>query len=161
VSSPQARGIVAVLAIVLAVALFFVLRGGDDDDEPSGSGAGATTEAERPTGPSEGADEPPQGPAENRPRPDREPEVATIVVRGGEPVGGVEELEFERGERIRFAVESDVADHVHLHTYDVFMDIAAGGRVEFDVPATIEGVFEVELEDRVVPLAEITVNPAS
>ena len=56
-------------------------------------------------------------------------------------------------------VESDVADHVHLHGYDVSQDVAAGGKVEFDVPATIEGVFEVELEDRVVPLAEITVRP--
>jgi hypothetical protein len=71
----------------------------------------------------------------------------------------VAELEFERGERIRFVVRSDVADHVHLHGYDVFMDVEAGGEVEFDVPATIDGVFEVELEDRVVPLAEITVSP--
>ena len=32
-------------------------------------------------------------------------------------------------------------------------------RHEFDVPATITGVFEVELEHSVVPIAEITVNP--
>ena len=52
-----------------------------------------------------------------------------------------------------------MADHVHLHGYDVFQDVSAGGKVEFNVPATIPGVFEVELEDRVVPLAEITVEP--
>ena len=52
-------------------------------------------------------------------------------------------------------------EEVHLHGYDVAMDVAAGGKVEFDVPATIDGVFEVELEDRVVPLAEITVTPGS
>ncbi len=40
------------------------------------------------------------------------------------------------------------------------MEVAAGGTVEFDVPATAAGVFEVELEHRVVPIAEITVNPA-
>ena len=36
--------------------------------------------------------------------------------------------------------------------------MSAGGKVEFDLPATIEGVFEVELEESVVPLAEVTVN---
>ena len=95
------------------------------------------------------------------PRPDKpqKPELATIVFRGGEVVGGVAELNFKKGEQIRFAVKSDVADHVHLHGYDVFMDVAAGGTAKFDLPATLDGVFEVELEDRVIPLAEITVEP--
>ncbi len=35
----------------------------------------------------------------------------------------------------------------------------AGGSVEFNVPATIEGVLEVELESRAEQLASITVNP--
>ena len=63
------------------------------------------------------------------------------------------------GERIHFVVESDVDEEVHLHGYDVAKDVTAGGRVAFDVPATLEGVFEVELEHSVVPLAEITVTP--
>jgi hypothetical protein len=87
------------------------------------------------------------------------PSLATIVVRDGQPVDGVQELEFTRGERISFAVESDAADEVHLHGYDVSQDVEAGGRVEFDVPATIEGVFEVELELSAVQLAEISVTP--
>ena len=82
------------------------------------------------------------------------------MVEGGEPAGGVQELTFTEGDEIRFRVESDVADEVHLHGYDVSEDVEAGGTAEFDVPATLTGVFEVELEQRVVPLAEITVEPS-
>ena len=89
-----------------------------------------------------------------------EPEVATIVIEDGQPVGGVQELSFDEGDDIRFEVESDVADEIHFHGYDVGKEVEAGGSVEFDVPATITGVFEVELEERVVPIAEITVNPS-
>ena len=73
------------------------------------------------------------------------------MVKDGQPVGGVQELTFTEGDDIRFRVESDVSDEVHFHGYDVGEDVEAGGSVEFDVPATITGVFEVELEERVVP----------
>ncbi len=86
--------------------------------------------------------------------------MPTIVIKDGEPVGGVQDLSFTEGDDIRFKVESDVADEVHFHGYDVGMDVEAGGSVTFDVPATDTGVFEVELEERVVPIAEITVNPS-
>ena len=95
-----------------------------------------------------------------RARSRRSPEIPVIVVKGGKPVaGGVRSLEFTKGDVIRFTVRSDVADHVHLHGYDVFKDVPAGGSVTFAVPADLDGLYEVELEDRVEPLAEITVNP--
>ena len=49
---------------------------------------------------------------------------------------GSQELTFTEGDDIRFRVESDVAEEVHFHGYDVAEDVAAGGSVEFDVPAT-------------------------
>lgn len=85
--------------------------------------------------------------------------VPTIVIRNGEPVGGINELEYNAGDTIRFKVDSDVADEVHFHGYDVMKDVAAGGSVSFDVPAEIEGIFEVELEGRKEQIAEIRVNP--
>jgi hypothetical protein len=85
--------------------------------------------------------------------------TATIVVKNAKPVGGVQQLSFNKGERIRFKVESDVGDEVHFHGYDIGKDVEAGGSVTFDVPATIEGRFEVELESRKEQIAEITVNP--
>lgn len=85
--------------------------------------------------------------------------VPTIVVRNGEPVGGVAELEYSAGEQVRFEVTSDVADEVHVHGYDFLQVVPAGGTVSFDFPAEIEGIFEVELEQRTTQIAELTVNP--
>ena len=136
--------VLAALAVVGAVVLFVLLR--DDGSDPSGSPATTTA----PQVSKQGSGNEPRGQQPNEP---------TIVVRGAEPVGGAQELTFEKGDRIRFLVKSNVTDEVHLHGYDIAKDVEAGGSVRFDVPASIEGVFEVELEERVVPLAEVTVNP--
>lgn len=85
--------------------------------------------------------------------------VPTIVIKGGEPVGGIRTLTYKEGDQIRFAVESDTSEEIHVHGYDVAKEVEAGGSVEFDIPATIEGVFEAELEGLGVQIAEITVNP--
>jgi hypothetical protein len=85
--------------------------------------------------------------------------VPTIVVEGGKPVGGIRELTYNEGDRIRFRVTSDVADEVHVHGYDLMKDVKAGGTVSFDFPARIEGVFEAELENRKEQIAELRVNP--
>jgi hypothetical protein len=85
--------------------------------------------------------------------------VPTIVIRDGEPVGGIRELEYDAGDEIRFEVSSDVADEVHVHGYDLMQDVPAGGTVSFDFPAEIEGIFEAELEGRKEQIAEIRVNP--
>jgi hypothetical protein len=151
--SPLGRVLIAVLALVVAGALFLVLREGDDDSSSEPATTAAQTTTTTTTGPPEEAEQKPDKPQPPQSR------IALIEVVDGKPVDGVAELTFTKSENIRFVVESDVADHVHLHGYDVFQDVPAGGKVEFNVPATIEGVFEVELEDRVVPLAEITVEP--
>lgn len=87
------------------------------------------------------------------------PAMTTIVIRGGEPVGGVQELEYGAGEQVRFDVRSDVADEIHVHGYDVMRDVPAGGSVSFSFPAEIEGIFEIELEERGEQIAELRVNP--
>ena len=130
----------AVVALVVAVVLFLVLKdNGSDSDSTTTNTAQGT---------------PNQGRGDSS-----EPSVPTIVVRDAKPVGGVQDLGFKKGGNIRFRVRSDVTDEVHLHGYDIPQPVKAGGSVEFNVPATIEGVFEVELEERVVPLAEVTVSP--
>ncbi|MGD9734493.1 MAG: hypothetical protein AB7V58_02610 [Solirubrobacterales bacterium] len=85
--------------------------------------------------------------------------VPLVVVVDGKPRGGVQELTYNSGEGIRFRVESDVADEVHFHGYDVGKEVEAGGTVSFNVPATIPGIFEVELEDAREQIAEVTVEP--
>jgi len=151
--SATAKLAVAGLTVVAAGVLFFVLQGDEDQPQPA---AVAQTTSTTDSGGDGQKPEPDKPKPEPKPEP---PEVATIEIEGGQPVGGVEELSFSEGEAIRFVVESDVAGHVHLHGYDVIQDVAAGDSTEFDVPATITGVFEAELEDSAVPIAEITVEP--
>ncbi len=86
------------------------------------------------------------------------PLVITIDA-DGKVARGVQKLEVSKGGDIRFTVDSAVADEVHLHGYDVPKEVEAGGSVSFDVPATIEGVFEAELEQRHEQILELTVNP--
>jgi hypothetical protein len=46
-----------------------------------------------------------------------------------------------------------------MHGYDVTKTVAAGDSVRFDVPATIDGVFEVESHHGAAPIAEVSVSP--
>jgi hypothetical protein len=153
--SSRAPAVIAGVALVAAVVAFFVLRDSDDD----ATEAPAVTQTTETTATTTTREDKPEDEPE-QPKPEEEPEAARIVIEGGEPAGGVAELTFAEGEAIRFEVASDVAEEVHMHGYDVSKEVEAGGSVEFDVPATITGVFEVELEHSVVPIAEITVNPA-
>jgi hypothetical protein len=130
--STGARLGLAAAAIAVIVVLFVVLSGGDDNNSDSSSTT-ATTSGEG--------------------------QVPTITIKDGEPVGGIQDLSFNSGDDIRFRVKSDAAWEIHFHGYDIPMDVKAGGSVEFDVPATIEGVFEVEIEQTATQIAEITVNP--
>ena len=156
--SPRARLFAGIAALALVVVLFVVLSGSDDEPTTTAASTTSTTET-LPT-------EPDGGPGDSEPdkpqKPDKpeEPEIPTIVIVNGQPEGGVRELTFTEGDDIRFRVESDIDEEVHFHGYELAEDVAAGGSVEFDVPATITGEFEVELEHSVVPIAEITVNPS-
>ena len=91
-----------------------------------------------------------------RPSPDGEAAIPTIVIKNGKPVGGIKrDLTYNEGEQVRFKVESDVSDEVHVHGYDIMKDVKAGGSVTFDFPATIEGIFEAELEGRKEQILEL------
>jgi hypothetical protein len=87
------------------------------------------------------------------------PAAPVVTVKDGKPVGGVQKLQFAKGDAVRFTVASDVADEIHVHGYDVKKDVTAGGRVTFAFPAKIDGIFEVELENAGVQIAELKVTP--
>lgn len=87
--------------------------------------------------------------------------VPTIVIdKAGKPEGGIAELSYRKGEQIHFRVEVPFEEEVHLHGYDVMKEVPnGGGTVTYDLPAEIEGVFEVELEGHKEQIAEIKVEP--
>jgi hypothetical protein len=135
------RKAVALLCAVAAIGL--VACGGNDDGSTAREATEATTQK------SNGSDTAAKA----------KPSIPTIVIKDGEPVGGVQELEYSAGDQIRFEVRSDIADEIHIHGYDLMKDVPAGGAVSFTFPAEIEGIFEVELEDRAEQIAELRVNP--
>ena len=85
--------------------------------------------------------------------------MTEIELADGQPVGGIAEIEVSKGEKIVFEVSSDIDDEIHVHGYDIEKPVAAGKTVRFDIPATIEGVFEAESHHGAAQIAEITVNP--
>ena len=90
-------------------------------------------------------------------------EVQQTIVRlrvvDGSPVGGIERVTVRQGDLVSVYVASDVADEVHVHGYDLSYDVDAGGTARIEFTANVPGRFEVELEERGVQIADLTVEP--
>ncbi len=141
----QRIGLIGAALIVAAIA-FILLQPSDSDDdtEPVPGTAQDTLQGE---------------PTATVPAPEPKPAVEKIRVVGGEPTGGVKKITVSRGDTVRFDVRSDTAAEVHVHGYDLFKDVAAGGSVGFRFKADIEGVFEIELEETHTRIAQLSVEP--
>jgi hypothetical protein len=158
---------VALIAAVLGFALsVFVAACGSDDDESASSTTtttatttqstttAPTTTEETPTTTEDGGVTTPPitGPASNG-------QTIRIRVVGGRPQGGIQRPSVKQGEHVTLVVTSDVADEIHLHGYDISADAAPGSPARLSFDAKIPGRFEIELEDRGVQIAELTVEP--
>jgi hypothetical protein len=157
------RILLALGAIVVAVVLFVLLRPEDgDDDAATTPTTTATTTNETTTSDTETetetGTETETAATTTEPAPPPGTRIA-IRVRNGAPVGGVERVTVQQGDRVRLIVRSDIADHVHVHGYDLFKDVAPGTPARFSFRATTFGSFEIELEDRHLLLAELQVEP--
>jgi heme/copper-type cytochrome/quinol oxidase subunit 2 len=136
--------VVGVVLVVVAVVLLIVLSGGDD------SGGDTTTSNAAGKESSNGGD----GEVAAK------PEVTTIVVgKDGKPVGGIAEIDVNKGDEVRFKVKSAIAEEIHVHGYDLMKDVPAGGTVTFAFPAELEGIFEAELEGEAEQILELRVEP--
>jgi len=149
-----------VLATVVVLAGGFVLASGSAEEErPVPAAATASTEEDpvATTGTRTEAQEDEGSPAPaGKPA---APRVPTLVIQDGRPRGEVRELRFDKGERVRFRVRSDVAEELHIHGYDRYVDVVPGRTATVSFPASIEGIFEVELHGAGVPLASLRVEP--
>jgi hypothetical protein len=139
------NALIVAATVVVAGGLFLVLRPDNGNDNASGSTTTSTTSTSTTTTPSPPARPPPAN--------------VRIVVRGGEPVGGVRNVTVSKGRQVVLIVTSDVADEVHLHGYNLKRDVAPGSPARLLFRSTIVGTVEVELEQRGLPLARITTQP--
>lgn len=92
--------------------------------------------------------------------PPAEPEFMAIdIVFENGSVAGETRITVPLGEDVVVTVDSDVADHVHLHGYDIFADVTPDAPATIEFTADIPGIFEVELEDSGERLVELEVTP--
>jgi hypothetical protein len=81
-----------------------------------------------------------------------------IAFAAGAVTGGPQRYAVPLGSAVEVVVASDVADEVHLHGYDRSSFVTAGATTTLRFAADLPGVFEVELEQRSTPLAELQVS---
>jgi heme/copper-type cytochrome/quinol oxidase subunit 2 len=141
---------IALLAVVVVIAVvgFIILK----PDNTSKKASSTPTTAGTSTGTTTAT-------APGKPAKPAPPPVVQVRVQGGKPVGGIKKIEVNKGDRVRFAVTSDVGDEIHVHGYDFMKDVKPGGTVTFSFPAKIDGEFEIELESRAEQIAALTVQP--
>ena len=156
--SSRAR-LLLVLVTAVALAGGFVLASGVAEEEGSSTPAAATaTTREEPDATTQAQTGAPETETQARETP-AAPRIPTLVVEGGRPRDEARELTFAKGERVRFRVRSDVAEELHIHGYDRYVDVAPGRTATVSFPATIEGIFEIELHGAGVQLASLRVEP--
>lgn len=147
--------LIALAGVVIAAVVFLFVADDDTANQEAETTTPAETQAEAPT------DDPADSkPEKKEPSEPAEPQVPQIEIKGGEPVGGVQEIEVTEGEELRVEIETDTADELHLHGFDVYLDIVPGKTNELVVDnADIGGVLELESHTTGALLAEISVVP--
>ena len=120
------------LVVVVAVVAFVIAQSG-------GGGSGSSSKAT-------------QSPASA-------PAPKVIVVRNAKPVGGVRDITVKKGDLVRFTVQSDSAQEVHVHGYDFHKNVPKNGSVSFSFPAKIDGGFVIELEGPGEQIVALKVQP--
>jgi hypothetical protein len=98
------------------------------------------------------------GPATTATAATPKPVVLTIVVGKKGVAGGPKKFTVRKGRRVVLVVRSALGDEVHVHGYDLMKNVRAGGTVRIRFTAKIAGRFDVELEDRGLQIAELTVR---
>jgi copper(I)-binding protein len=146
-------GILAGIVVVAIVALVIAGGGSDNKDNTSTTTAATTTQSTG-TGTSTST-------TTTTTSAQAKPAIPkyTIVVKNAKPVGGVKKIKVNKGDQVALVVKSDTADEIHVHGYDLKQDVAAGGSAAFKFKATIDGAFEIELENHGEQIAELTVEP--
>jgi hypothetical protein len=160
--NPQFRTAALIAAgLGLIVSLYFALSPGGDDETAATTTAAQTTAATT-TEPTATTTEPAATttePAATTTAP-AEPAVVRITVSvPGDKAPTVKHVTIQQDSQVVFVVNSELADEVHLHGYDLSADVAPGQPATIRFKATAPGVFEAELESRSLPIAELEVRP--
>ena len=158
--SPRARIAIIVAALVVLAGGFVLASGASDDDEKPQAG---TTQSAPPSTVGETAPSEPENPAATAPAETSPaapgPRVERIRIRDGRPAGDPQTLEYESGETVHLRFDSNKASEIHIHGYDKYVDVPAGGSARTRFEADAEGIFEIEEHGTGELLAKLQVTP--
>ena len=136
------------------VLLTLTLLGCAEDTDGASPSAAPTSAASSP----DDSSTPSSAPAATTAAPVDDVKTFEVSVAGGKVTRRSSTFELRRGDRARIVVTSDTADEVHLHSYDVKVDVAPGAAATLEFTATIPGQFEVELEKAGLLLVMVSVR---
>jgi hypothetical protein len=149
-SRAQRLTFLAIAVVIAVVAVIVFSSSGDDED--GGTNAAATATATPSATEEPAADE--SATPEPTPEPTPKPKPPPPLIEPGK----MTELEFTEGEQVVFRARADEPSEIHVHGYDIEEEIGPEpARISF--PATITGIFEIEIHGTGELIAELRVDP--
>jgi hypothetical protein len=149
-SRNQRIGLLAAAAVVAVVAIVIAVSGGGDDGSTSSgtTGTGTSTTSTTTTGAAK----------------QQAPQAFKLDIKGGKPVGGVQDFKVKKGDKVTLVVTADAPDDIHVHGVDIEKPVEPGKPATFRFTANIEGIFDIEshvAEDagREPQMGKLTVEP--
>ena len=136
------------IAVVIAVVAVILLTSSTGDDEEAAATPTPTATATAESG----ADDTPT--PEPTPEPTPKPKPPPPLIEPGK----VTKLEFTEGEEIVFRARADEPSEIHIHGYDIEKEIGPDP-IRISFPATITGIFEIEIHSTEEQIAELRVDP--
>jgi hypothetical protein len=146
---------IVLAAVVVLVGGFFLARGSSDEPATSGD----ATETSEGTGGAQAPATTTQAQTQTQEQPPP-PRVESIRIRDGRPASGsARTLKYDSGETVRLRFSSNAAAEIHIHGYDKYVDVPAGGSARTRFKADAEGIFEIEDHGTGELLANLEVRP--
>lgn len=84
--------------------------------------------------------------------------VIDVVFADGKMAGTDNRIGVELGQLVQLNVTSDVEEEVHVHGYDLHLDVGSGKEASIVFQANVPGVFEIEFENSGLLLTELEVR---
>jgi hypothetical protein len=156
-SRNQRVGLLVAAAVVVVIAIVVAVAGGGNDD--SGGSSGGTTSEQ-----GAGGTETQSGGTDTGTTSTAQPTAFKLDIKGGKPVGGVQDFKVKKGDKVVLVVTADAHDEIHVHGVDIEKPVEPGKPTTFKFTADTEGIFDIEshvAEDagREPQMAKLTVEP--
>ena len=92
------------------------------------------------------------------PAPEPDVVLAASFAGGEVQLDGADRFEVSEGDLVRVTIASDAAEEVHVHGYEIFVDVGPDEDAEVTFTADIQGRFEIEFEQSGAFIAELVVS---